>query len=116
MVKQNEINAFLQDFHVKMEIWGIIFRDDRGKNTQTLFDLEISKDYRKNILKELRVEDFCQGPLPEKLYGGSQMWVFGKRIKKKEVYIKITKGNQGAQSICISFHIAEHPMTYPYKE
>jgi hypothetical protein len=44
------------------------------------------------------------------LYGGADMWIFGKTIKGQEVYIKITLGFAGAQVICISFHVAEHPM------
>ncbi len=115
MTNNDEIAAFLQDFHVKMNIWGIVFRDDRGKNTQTLLNLEISKDYRNKVLKELQVTDYSEGPLPEKMYGGAAMWVFGKMVKGKEIYIKITMGMTGAQTICISFHIAEHPMNYPNK-
>ena len=115
MATKDEINTFLRDFHVKMNIWGIIFRDDRGKNTQTLLDLEINKDYRNKVLKTLTDEDYAEGPLPEKMYGGSAMWIFGKLIKRKEIYIKITMGIAGAQVICISFHIAEHPMQYPHK-
>ena len=30
------------------------------------------------------------------------------------IYIKITLG-KGASALCISFHIAEHPMNYPFK-
>ncbi len=115
MTSKDEIKAFLQDFHIKMDIWGIVVRDDRGKNTQTLFDLEITKDYRNNVLKNLIVEDYSDGPTEEKLYGGSDMWVFGKVVKGKEVYIKITMGVAGAKVICISFHVAEYRMSYPYK-
>jgi hypothetical protein len=115
MANQYEIKAFLQDFHIKMDIWGIVVRDDRGKNSQTLLDLEITKDQRNKVLKTLIVEDYSEGPLPEKLYGGADMWVFGKIVKNKEIYIKITMGIAGAKVICISFHIAEHPMNYPYK-
>ena len=43
-----------------------------------------------------------------------EMWVFGKDVKGQEVYIKITLG-KGASALCISFHIAEHPMNYPFK-
>jgi hypothetical protein len=53
--------------------------------------------------------------LPEKLYAGADMWVFGKIVKEKEIYIKITMGFSGAKVICISFHFAEHPMKYPQK-
>ena len=115
MATQNEIRAFLQDFHVKMDIWGVVARDDRGKNAQTLLDLEITKDFRNKVLKSLVTEDYSQGPLSEKLYGGADMWVFGKLVKSKEIYIKITIGIAGAQVICISFHIAEHPLNYPLK-
>lgn len=115
MADQHEIQAFLRDFHVKMNIWGVVVRDDRGKNTQTLLDLEITRDFRNKVLKSLLVEDYSEGPLPEKLYGGADMWVFGKQVKGKEIYIKITMGIAGAQVICISFHIAEHPINYPCK-
>lgn len=98
MSDQDEIGAFLQDFHVKMKIRGIIFRDDRGKNVQTLLDLEITKDHRNQVIKELKVEDYSEGPLPEKLYGGADMWVFGKQVKKKEIYIKNNDGNSGGSN------------------
>jgi hypothetical protein len=49
MANQHEITAFLQDFHIKMDIWGIVIRDDRGKNAQTLLDLEITKDQRNKV-------------------------------------------------------------------
>ena len=43
------------------------------------------------------------------------MWVFGKDVRGREIYIKIALGMQGGQTICISFHIAEHPLKYPFK-
>ncbi len=115
MVAKYEIKAFLQDFHIKMDIWGIIMRDDRGKNTQTLLDLEITKDYRNKVLKELEADDYSEGPLEEKIHNGADMWVFGKLVKGKEIYIKITIGVPGSKVICISFHTAEYKMNYPFK-
>ena len=115
MTTENDILLFLQDFHMKVSMWGIVFRDDRGKNTQTLFDLEITRNQRLEILKTLSIKDYSEGPLEEKLHNGADMWVFGKIVKEKEVYIKITMGMTGVQAICISFHISEHPMNYPFK-
>jgi hypothetical protein len=115
MSSRVEAEAFLRDFHSKMEIWGIVVRDDRGKNTQTLFTLEITRNYRNNVLEGLVAEDYAEGPIKDELHKGADMWVFGKKVKEKEVYIKITMGSFGAQVICISFHIAERPMIYPYK-
>ena len=115
MSAPNEIQKFLNDFHAKMSVWNVVYRDDRGKNTQALFDLEITKAERNKTLATLKPADYSQGPLAEELHKGADMWVFGKLVKGKEVYIKITIGVYGAQVICISFHIAEHPMNYPYK-
>jgi len=54
--------------------------------------------------------------MEEKLYGGAEMWVFGKVVKSFEIYIKISLGMSSTQVICISFHKAEYPMTYPFKK
>lgn len=115
MAKRSEVQVFLNDFKVKLGVWGIIFRDDRSKNAQALLDLEITPISRETILKELKVEDYAEGPITEVLNNGADMWVFGKELKKKEVYIKITLGIAGRQVICISFHVAEHAMNYPFK-
>lgn len=115
MATKDEVEQFLQGFKEKMKIWDVLFRDDRGKNAQTLLNLELRPIDRKKILEELIAKDYAQGPLEEKLYGGSDMWVFGKEVKKQEVYIKITMGIPGASVICISFHVAEHKMQYPFK-
>lgn len=115
MSTEKEVVAFLKDFKIKMGIWDVLFRDERGKNAQTLVTLELRPIERKAVLESLTPKDYSQGPLEEKLYGGSDMWVFGKIIKKQEVYIKITLGAMGCSVICISFHLAEHKMQYPLK-
>jgi hypothetical protein len=115
MSNVNEVIRFLDDFKVKLDTWGIIFRDDRGKNFQTLLDLELSYHDRIEVLKDLKKEDYSEGPLADTLYGKASMWVFGKTVKTKEIYIKITLGSTGAKVICISFHTSAHPMNYPLK-
>ena len=115
MISGNDVTAFLADFKTKLEIWGIFFRDERGKNLQALLDLDITPVHRKSILQELKKEDYCEGPLEDKLYGKASLWVFGKMVKGKEIYIKITLGKHGSNVICISFHTAQHPMNYPLK-
>lgn len=115
MSTEKEVIVFLNDFKTKMGIWDVLFRDERGKNAQTLAALELRPNERKTVLESLTAKDYSQGPIEEKLYGGSAMWVFGKTIKKQEVYIKITLGAIGASVICISFHLAAHKMHYPLK-
>ena len=87
----------------------------RGKNAQTLLDLEITPASREKIIKDLDVKDYSEGPIDDLLNKGAPMWVFGKKVKGEEIYIKITMGITGAKTICISFHIAEHEMKYPFK-
>jgi hypothetical protein len=115
MVTREDVNGFLNEFKMKMDIWDIIFLDNRPKNLQTLADLEITSFKRKAIVKELTVQDFSEGPIDEVVFMGTPMWVFGKEIKNKEIYIKISMGPPSKQTLCISFHIAEFPMSYPFK-
>ena len=115
MSTKDEVAVFLRDFKVKLGVWGVIYRDERFKNTQTLLTLDIVPAARTKILEELEVTDYCEGPIEEKLYGGSMMWVFGKAVKGLEVYIKITMGIASNKVLCISFHVSEHAMNYPLK-
>lgn len=115
MIGKDEVQRFLDQFNTKMKVFGIIYRDDRGKNRQTLEALEIVPMYRRVVIESLTVEDYVQGPLIDELNRLGEMWVFGKDVKGREIYIKIMMGCAGSQTICISFHIAEHPLSYPFK-
>jgi hypothetical protein len=115
MANREQVQVFLRELKEKIKIWGILYRDDRGKNAQTLADLELRPIDRDKNIENLITDDYCQGPLEDKLYKGSGMWIFGKEVKKNEVYIKITLGLPSSNIICISFHISEHKLTYPYK-
>ena len=114
MATKEEVQSFLNQMKEKIKVFGIIYRDDRGKNAQTLIDLEITPKYRDTVIINLEVQDYSEGPVIDTLNQCGEMWVFGKDVKGQEVYIKITLG-KGAGALCISFHIAEHPMNYPFK-
>jgi hypothetical protein len=113
MNNESRVSTFLKDFKEKMKFWDVLFRDDRGKNIQTLIELELRPIDRKVILESLENIDYSEGPIEEKLYGGADMWLFGKIIKEREVYIKITMGAAGCSVICISFHLSQFKMNYP---
>ena len=114
MEKRDEVEAFLSDFKFKLSFYGILFRDERGKNAQTLADLEITSNDRIEILKNLEIDNYSEGPIPERLYNNADMWVFGAIVKKQEAYIKISMGMSNSKTLCISFHIAEFSMVYPF--
>lgn len=115
MALRNEVEAFLASFHEKVKVFGILFRDDREKNRKALFDLDISRLERLEIIKSIETEDYSDGPIADELNLGTEMWIFGKDVKGIEVYIKITMGGFNGRTICISFHRAERPMDYPLK-
>ena len=64
---------------------------------------------------DTKVEDYVDGPVVDTLHKVGDMWVFGKDVKEREVYIKIQISELSGQTICISFHLAEAPMKYPFK-
>jgi hypothetical protein len=116
MATEEEVETFLKQFHVKLKIFRILFRDDRGKNMQALAELEITPTYRENVIKNIETIDYSDGPIVDTLNNVGEMWVFGKEVKGEEVYIKIALGNENSHTICISFHIAEYKMNYPFKK
>jgi hypothetical protein len=115
---EKEVIDFLQNFKTKLGIWGILFLDDRQKNGRALAELGITPLQRNNVLQELTEIDFSEAR--EEQFGiyGTEMWIFGKMLKEKETYIKITLGLTNSQVVCISFHISEFnkPMKYPFKK
>lgn len=111
--KKEGVEQFLNDFKQKMEVFDVVFLN-REKNLQALLDLEIVRASRKEMLKELKVTDYYKGPTTDQ-FGNEDLWEFGKSLKSKEVYIKITMGKQSKPVICISFHLAEFKIKYPFK-
>lgn len=60
-----------------------------GKNLQALVNLELRPIERKAILEALEIKDYSEGSLKENLYGGADMWVFGKTLKKRKSISKL---------------------------
>lgn len=116
MATKLEVQRFLRTFHAKLKVFDILFRDDREKDRKTLLDLDITPVYRIEIIKSLAVTDYSAGPIVSDLGKNTEMWVFGKDVKQREVYIKISLGFPNASVICISFHLAEHDLSYPFKK
>jgi hypothetical protein len=99
MITKEEVESFLNELHTKMKIFGILFRDDRGKNQATLQELEIVPSYRTVVIENLCVEDYVQDPVVDELNRLGEMWVFGKDVKGREVYIKVMITGVTSQTI-----------------
>ncbi len=91
------------------------------KNKKTMLELGFTDKQLMAVLEELTLEDYAEGPRNDRDFRGT-VWIFGKCIKNREVYIKLKisemdeQGNEIATLICLSFHFSEKPLTYPYKE
>jgi hypothetical protein len=115
MVDKLIIKSFLQELRAIIKSLGIIFFNRSKNNVQNLADLNITAKMREEIILNLEVEDYSEGPLEETQQGGTEMWVFGKVIKGQQVYIKLTISKMTGGAVCISFHKAEFPMEFPLK-
>lgn len=62
MITIEEVNKFLDEFKVKAKVFGIIYRDDRRKNSDALIQLGISARVRERIIFSLDGEDYSQRP------------------------------------------------------
>jgi len=113
MIKnKQDVEAFLQQFMPKFSVWGILFLD-REKNKETLRQLDMAPIARENIVRSITEDDYVETLSDMASWG--DMWVFGKDVDNHELYIKIALGNPCDRTLCISFHLAEHPIDYAFK-
>lgn len=109
---QQEVESFLLQFMPKLDVWGIFFIN-RDKNIEALKSLGITDSYRVQMIKQIEVTDYVETISDAVTFG--DMWVFGKDMNGKEIYIKISLGRPDSQTICISFHEAQYPINYAFK-
>lgn len=113
MIKtKQEVEQFLNQFNIKFDIWGIFYLD-RDKNAEALKALGITPKARDEIVRQLSSDDYVE-TLPADFF--NEMWVFGRDMDGTELYIKIALGQPNSKTICISFHVAEHPIKYANKK
>ena len=68
-----------------------------------------------DILKKLSLEDYSETLIDKDDDRPPLLFVFGKNINDKMVYIKLKiKGEARRKVLCLSFHYAEYDMNFPY--
>lgn len=102
---------------VRLERFFILGSECVESKTHT-FMRQIGYD-RPSVFREvrsLRAKNYAQGPLPDDKGRVHNVWVFGKYLTRYQVYIKFVVFLDGgeARCLCVSFHEAEHPLTFPY--
>lgn len=55
MAMRREVEEFLSQFKVKLEVWGIVFLDGREKNMKALADINITPVQRLEEIKTIQV-------------------------------------------------------------
>ena len=88
----------------------------RPKNIETVAALEFTMEDVKREILSLSVTDYCSGPMDDSEIRG-EVWIFGKAISDKEVYIKLKlwSDKTGKRLRVLSFHWAEKLLIYPFK-
>ncbi len=113
-MKRFMVKSFLEEFCSHLEKANFLFVK-RKKNLQTLVTLGYNYKNLKDLLTTLTIENYHSGPEENDDYDGHIM-VFGKRINGNDVYIKLANTDETGITeiaVCISFHIAEFPLSYP---
>ena len=89
----------------------------RQENKECILQLGFKYQDIREMLLDLSVEDYCEGPCQDRDQLG-ELWVFGKAVENKNIYIKIKLASFGPLRIVriISFHFAKQLLGYPFKE
>ena len=109
------VKEFLKEFKrlVSQNKYRIV---DRDKTMETIAQLGVDYEFIKETLLKLIPTDYCSGPEEDRDCKGEYLWIFGKTVDKEEIYIKLKIIEDEEYGKCISFHIAEKKLKYPFKE
>jgi hypothetical protein len=112
---KKDVAAFLNQLKGAIILGRIIYayRTEDGKNEDLLLEFGWVPIQRDECIKNLKVEDYSEGPTKDG-NGGNDLWIFGLQIYNKEIYIKLQLTKRD-DIYCISFHKAKYTMTYPLK-
>ena len=89
----------------------------RQKNMDTLAELEMKVEDAREVILSLTPMDYCRGPLRDQTIEGD-LWEFGKRIRGKDVYIKLKLSGDLQRQVVrvLSFHFPERPLQYRFAQ
>ena len=125
--KKREVEAFLDELHKLLESddfdintdLNLVRKKKQGGDQKfstpfTLLDLDYDAEDVVERLKELKVEEYSETKIDKDDVNPPILFVFGKEINGKLIYVKLKIRNQQKQVVCVSFHYAKDKMTFPY--
>ena len=116
MADQWQVEVFLHSFK---DHWPPnCFVVPREKNNQALADLCLTPFQRRNVVLDLSISEYSDGPRPDIDFPDQDVWVFGATNESMEIYIKLTlkKVPEGFLAKCLSFHKSERRLNYPFRQ
>ena len=115
--KKSDIKNFLIEFKKIVVTGRGLDIVPRRENLDALSDLGLTKKNLKEEILSLSVQDYCEGPEPDRDRPG-EVWIFGKHIAGKEIYIKLKIAQVSKEKIakCLSLHAANFPLCFPYRD
>lgn len=91
------------------------FNDPEHSTPYTIIDLNYDISDLANVLMELTVDDYSETKIDKDDLNPPSLFVFGKIIESRLVYIKLKiKENKKRYILCVSFHYAKDKMSFPY--
>jgi len=114
MSNKEDVQNFLKEFKTFAKVFDV-FVINTEKNINSLLDLGITANIRKDIILNLEVENYYRGPSKDRDLPQFDVWEFGVKLSETDdVYIKLSTRREKSRSICLSFHRAEFKINYPY--
>lgn len=113
-----EVTDFLKAFKGAYSKGSAIMYPGRVKNWEVLSALGMTQIQRTDTILALKPTDYVSGPLDDDKGRKGKLWVFGVKYRSKDLYIKLKlmPSRKGPRPICISFHLADYPLSYPLIE
>lgn len=89
----------------------------RPENINCISVLGFRPDDIANTILSLSITEYCDGPCHDYDQSGN-LWIFGKVIAEKEVYIKLKLASLSKLRMVriVSFHFARETLNYPFEE
>lgn len=115
----DELKAIVNDVSFDLNDDLIIIKSSKDEvqysTRYTLLDLDYDTVDVVDRLKELTVSDYSETLIDKDDDKPPLLFVFGKDINNRQVYIKLKiKGENNRRILCLSFHYAKHKMKFPY--
>ncbi len=125
--KKREVVAFLDKLHKLLESddfdintdLNLVRKKKQGNDQKfstpfTLLDLDYDAEDVVERLKELKVEEYSETKIDKDDVNPPILFVFGKEINDKLIYVKLKIRDQRKQVVCVSFHYVKDKMKFPY--